>query len=181
MRQLRFAITLPSVQVALQAALWYWERHSQPTVFVYEQIAVPAARPIGLALNAPAAVFAFSLYLAVDGPNWISDTGFELLFMVCILAFWLAVGSWLDRRSSNAGERSTFITKQLIIGRLALRLSMGAMGIFFLLFALHLDAPYFGERISRLLLLVWSIPLVAIPGVAFVRWLRRGSFRRSGE
>jgi hypothetical protein len=180
LRKLRLAVVLPLIQALLQSGLWYWERHSEPTVFVYEQIGVPAARLIGLSLNAPAAVFAFAIYFAVDGPDWISDTGFQLLYLVCILAFWFLVGSWLDRRSSRANQASSLLVKHLTIGRLALRALMVAMGVFFLLYAVHLNAPALGERISRVLLLVWSILLLVIPGVAFIRWLRKSPSRREG-
>jgi hypothetical protein len=180
LRKLKLAALLPSIEGLLQIALWYWERHSAPTILVYEQIGVPAARFIALALNAPAAVFALSIYYAVDGPDWISDTGFHLLYLVCILAFWFLIGSWLDRRSSTTNEASSFLVKHLAIGRLALRILMVAMGVFFVLLALHLNFPAQGEKISKALLLVWSLLLLLIPGVAFVRWLRKIFSRQDG-
>ena len=180
MRKLKLATLLPSIEGLLQILLWYWERHSAPTVFVYEQIAVPAARPIALALNAPAAVLAFSIYFAVDGPDWITETAFQLLYLVCILTFWFLIGSWLDRRSSKTIAASSFLVKHLTIGRLALRIFMVAMGVFFVLLALHLNFPALGEKISKALLLVWSLLLLVVPGVAFVRWLRE-SFSRQDE
>jgi hypothetical protein len=178
--KLRATIALPTTQIIFQAALSWWERHSEPTTFVYEQIAVPAARLIELAFNAPAATLALSIYFAVDGPHWISGNGFELLFIACIFGFWFAVGRWLDGRYSGLGQGSAFVSKQLAIGRLALCLLMIALAVFFLLFALHLNWVSLGEKISRVLLLLWSILLVTIPGVAFILWLRKGPSRRGG-
>lgn len=164
----------------LQGGLWYWEKHCVSTAFVYKQMGVPAAWQISLSLNAPASVFAVAIYFAVDGPHWIGYVGFESLFIVCVLALWVAIGSWLDSRSSTPREMSPVLTKQLIIGRLALRILMIEMGIFFLFSALALHAPYFGARVSRFLLLAWGVFLILTPGVAFVRWSREGHPRRLG-
>src|SRR5882762_10465525 len=176
MRKLRLAIILPVLQCGLEGVLWYWGRHSNPSVFFLEGLGVPSATVISEGANAPAYISASLIYKLLD---WLwsirspqqtfGPAGFELVFFLCVLGTWYVIGGWLDRRASGHDELGP---PRFTARRLLFRLLLLGMGVFFLLWSFHLGTS-FSENIEGASLRTWAVFLIAIPGLALTRQLRK--------
>lgn len=173
MPKLNLRISLPVIQVALQAILWFWGTHSAATVIVYESMAVPFAWPISLALNAPAALVTLCTYRLVTDSAYVDTTGFELLFLVCIAAFWFLFGNWLDGWSLGDWRlRPSLSVKLRGLRRFVSFACTFGMGVFFFFIAVRWNSYSLAEKIAKVLLFGWAVVLTVVSIAAAVRWFQ---------
>jgi hypothetical protein len=164
--KIRLSIVAPAIQCALELALWYWGRHGKPSVPVYEGIFVPPEDVISFGLNAPAAIVA-SLIDGFLTRLWAEagtrPFGSELLFLLCVCAFWCGLGSWMDRRVSGASPQrvTTFGT--------ACQIVLLILGAFLLFVSYHWQIRSSIDIVTRALVQTWVFFLIGLPAVALLR------------
>lgn len=176
MRKLKLAIFLPVLQCVLEGILWYWGRHAQPSVPVYEGILASSATLISFGLNAPAELLALLVY-SLMGSLWnvarqqqtAGRPGFEFVFLLCVFGCWYLIGRWLDRRASGEDQDSH---GRFTITGLVLQVPLLGAGIFFLLLSFHWLISSLSEIIAKALLETWAAFLIGLPGLAIAGRVR---------
>ena len=166
MRPVKLSIVLPALQCGLQGVLYYWGRHSLPTVRSYLGGVTPSV-PITMGLN-PIAVLLSTLtseslgrlgaaHQPVLTPHLVAMAHF--LFFVA--ATWYLIGYWLDHRSvlRKAREVPGYVRPWIAGGQLAVLV----FGLLILLFSLHVHTLHFVEVIERALLQTWAAFLIGVP------------------
>jgi hypothetical protein len=187
MRNVKFSFILPLVQLCVAISLFEWALRI-PGPLGLDTFYVPTPRLLCFGINAPAVLFRIPILLlmsvserthsALEHPlaefSVLGLSASELSFLVGVVVLWFLVGRMLDHHSSSTfHERS-----RMTVFSVLLELLVMSMGVLLFVAAVHsFSDPWLynnmiGNRAQGILFLAWSLVLVILPILNFVRAIR---------
>jgi hypothetical protein len=175
-RQLKLSLLLPLMQLFLAVGLWDGHRTATPRVL--DTFYWPTSVLICYGINAPALVLKLLAFPFTRGdqvtPPSISGYGLEeLFFFLGVGILWFYVGKLLQRASERAPSAKHFGLRQALAN-----LFFIALGVALLIEGIQgLRTPgkwnnYWGNIAESVLFLVWSLILLAFPGLQVAKGIR---------
>ena len=173
--RLRFSLALPPAQLLLAVAMREWARRTPVPKGLYS----PTVDLVSKGINAPAALSIILTLPFHQNPTWPSSifglSAEEFLFFVGVVITWYLVGRALDRYIYSKGSAPTRLT----VGQATTSLLSVLLGVFMFLGTLtcfsnpdQQNNPI-GYSALGILLLLWSVFLVGVPGLRLAKRIRR--------
>ncbi len=175
--RLRMSWILPIIQLPLAIVMLEWGRHSG-VQNRFDTLHFPTPSLICKGINAPAMVLAAIAYFfdRVDHPQptIFGSTLDYPLFLIGVVLLWYLVGRTLDSRRSAAQSSLAWTWPRLLLVGVPLAL-LGALSFYESLQG-FLDPWRWNNRtgnlVQSILVLLWSIVLVGVPGLKLIQRLR---------